>query len=95
MNHDKSGCNGVSVPLGNLLMVLIDSSHENQGLPITVVLCQDNLGKTALHWAASGGLGEACKAILGGLTRFDSHIMQRSLLCANPISSHSILFDTP
>lgn len=30
-----------------------------------MVLCQDNLGKTALHWAASGGLGEACKAILG------------------------------
>ena len=28
---------------------------------------QDNLGKTALHWAASGGLGEACKAILRSL----------------------------
>ena len=29
--------------------------------------CEDNLGKTALHWAASSGLGEACKAILSVL----------------------------
>lgn len=32
MNHDKSGCNGVSVPLGNLLMVLATRIKDSLSL---------------------------------------------------------------